>query len=454
MDNVSKISDLLAQSWRNYAKAPTTDQGLTAYRNGLTLIRTVANVVSKEALLHHDALLTSNMSWFNPINKRYLTNDAKTITGKIVGIVAAVEMTPDDVRSGKQGAGSEIAVVEMANALAKLGCSVYVFTNIDTKEAWRWCVPGKNPQYLPMDKPHAATEYIAPSSPGFIRCFSDLLLREPGDVCLDYLIVWRSYSLKKHNFNNYSKYVIFWSHDVASSASRFAYDVDGVYCLTEWHKQQLSSTLGKEYNYVVGCNGTMVDVNVPVVARSEIDHFNVCYASNYVRGLSELLSIWPSVFKAVPRAKLYVYYGRETWGQMTEDDMALLVKKLHALKAFGVTEMCETKMMPHLDLIEEFKRMSVLCYPYIGESETFSIVSAAAQQTGVITCVRRKHGLTETCSAQPKDLLELTEIRDYLIELLKTPESDLRELREKHHRASIGYTWENAAKIMLEKLLV
>lgn len=451
MDTVAKVSDLLAKSWRSYTEAPDSPQGLAAYRNGLTLTRKLADGASMEALKNRDALLVFNMSWFNPLQKRYVSNEVRKITGPIVGIVAATNISPPLVRDSKQGAGSEIAVIEVADALARLGCSVYVFTNIPHDD-WKYSVAGRNPQYLPMDKPDYDGTHIAPCSPGFARCMSDLLLREPGDVCLDHLIVWRTYSLKYHNFDNYAKKVHYWSHDVAINGTKFDFNAHSIYCLTEYHKSQLQSVFGHDYKYVIGCNGTMVDLTQPMRMRSDDEHYNVCYASNYSRGLADLLTIWPHIFKAVPRAKLFVYYGRETWGTLKPEELDLLVKKLAALRSFGVTEMCAEQMMPHAELLKEFSRMSILAYPYTGESETFSITSVAAQQTGVITAVRRRHGLVETCAAQPSDLLELNELRDYVIKILKTPENELVDIRRKHYSATNKYTWDNAAKIMMDEM--
>lgn len=443
MDNVATLSDLLANSWRTFVNSGS----IKAYKNGLALTRKIAEAITLASLQQHDSLLASNMSWYNPINKRSPI-DVSSVTGKIIGIVANTTISPNDVAESKIGAGSEIAVIEMAQALADLGHSVYVFCDIDYTKEWKFCVAGRNPQYLPMDKPETFSAFIAPASPGFVRCLSDLLLREPGNYALDHLIVWRTYKVDHVNFNNYAPLLTFWSHDVAMPGTRFDFTPNRIYTLTNYHTTQLKQAFGDDYEYVVGCNGTMVDVTKPITPRTDDTHYNVCYASNYVRGLNELLLIWPSIFKVVPKAKLFIYYGRQTWGLMKEEEMDLLVKKITALKGFGVTEMCSEKMMPHRELLSEFEKMSVLCYPYIGESETFSIVSAAAQQLGVITAVRRKHGLIETCSAQPSDLLENSEIRDYVIKILQTSESELVELREKHKAATIKYTWAEAAKLM------
>jgi len=445
MDNVGKLSDLLAKSWRSFVATGNVQ----SYKNGLTLTRKIADAITLSALKQHDSLLACNMSWYNPINKRAPVN-VESATGKIIGIVVNTKISPGDVYASKIGAGSEIAVVEMAQELANLGHSVYVFCNIDYTVEWKYCIAGRNPQFLPMDKPDHFSAFIAPASPGFYRCLSDLLLREPGDYALDHLIVWRTYHIEYVNFNNYAPKLTYWSHDVAMPGTRFDFTPHRIFTLTNYHTEQLKKTFGDDYEYVVGCNGTMVDTSMPIVPRTKETHFNVCYASNYVRGLGELLSIWPGIFKTVPQAKLFIYYGRQTWGLMNEAEMAELVKKITALKPFGVTEMCVEGALPHKELLKEFEKMSVFCYPYIGESETFSIVSAAAQQLGVITAVRKRHGLVETCSAQPCDLLENNEIRDYVVKILQTPEEELMELREKHKSATLKYTWAEAARVMAE----
>ena len=125
MDNVGKLSDLLAKSWRSFVATGNVQ----SYKNGLTLTRKIADAITLSALKQHDSLLACNMSWYNPINKRAPVN-VESATGKIIGMVVNTKISPGDVYASKIGAGSEIAVVEMAQELANLGHSVYVLSLI------------------------------------------------------------------------------------------------------------------------------------------------------------------------------------------------------------------------------------------------------------------------------------------------------------------------------------
>lgn len=435
-----KISDMLVTCWRNYSKHHTSDDGLKSFKDGLTLTRRIADGITLQSATNCDCLISSNMAWFSPINKKYYDSGVKQSIGPVIGIFVNADYNPDTVKAGKGGAGSEYAVDELANALVAQGCNVYVFTNINTDAQWKYCICGRNPQYIPLKKT-SGRDYIGPSFAGFVRCFSDLLLREPGDFALDHLIVWRTYSLQYYNFNNYAPKVHFWSHDF--SPNHFDYKVHTIYALSEYHKQKMIDVHGYTHNYVVGCNGTGVDLTQPIPRR---EHKIVCYASNYSRGLLNLLTIWPYVYKVVPEAQLRIYYSRNNWNTLTDEQLADIVKKIETLKSFGVHEVCPHEMMPHNQLLKEFNTCSILCYPYIGESETHSIVCTSAAQSGVILCVRKKHGLMDTCVAQDDVLPTDEDIKNRLIQLLQMSEDELYPMRIEHREKSKQFTWENAAK--------
>lgn len=428
------LTNILVKCWRSYKKNPEYEK--KNFENGLKVCQKIAESISSfELLKQDDFLLSTNMAWFSPINKKFQGIDIKT-----VGIFVPVNFRPSDVKEGKCGAGSEYAVIELGEALVKQGYYVYIFTHIDTDKDWKYCLAGRNPQYIPIQK-EKGRDFIGPTSAGFVNCFSDLLLRETGDFALDNLIVWRVYRQENFNFNNFSSRVHFWSHDFSKTI--FDYRVNSIYVLSEYHKQKMIENYGYEYEYVVGCNGTGVNLSEPILKRQ---NKRVCYASNYSRGLFNLLCFWPDVRARVPDAELHIFYGRQTWGNLNENQLKMITDKIEQLSSLGVVERCKNGMMPHSQLIEEFKECSVLCYPYDGESETFSIICAASGQTGVIPCVKKRHGLVETCASQAPELLSNSEICDYLIKLLLMSEEELYPLRIQARESTKEYTWENAAK--------
>lgn len=436
MSSSSNFSDILVKCWRIYQKDPSSEKGRNSYNSGLKISRKIAEeITSLKVATQDDCLLTTNMAWFSPINKKYSGK-----FGTNIGIFVDANLSPEKVKSGKCGAGSEYAVIELGDALAKLGYNVYIFTHIDVDKEWKSCLTGQNPQYIPIHK-DMGRDYIGPTVAGFVNCFSDLLLREPGDYVLDHLIVWRTYSLENVNFNNYAPKVHFWSHDFSENI--FDFSVNTIYVLSEYHKQKMTEYHGYDYEYVIGCNGTGVDLTEPIRRR---DRKRVCYSSNYSRGLFNLLCFWPEIRKAIPDAELHIFYGRETWGCLNDQQLKMVTDKIESLSNQGVVERCKNGMLPHSELLEEFKECSILCYPYDGESETFSIICAASGQCGVIPCVKKRHGLVETCSSQEPELLGNSELRDHLISLLSLSEDELYPLRVKARKSTTKYTWENAAK--------
>lgn len=434
--SASNLSDILVKCWRQYQKNPTSEKGKNNLISGLKICRKIAEDVSNlDILTFNDCLLASNMAWFNPINMKY---DLKV--GISVGIFVYTSLSPTKVMEGKCGAGSEYAVVELGDALAKLGYNVYIFTGIDTDKEWKYCITGRNPQYIPIRKDEGR-DYIGPTTAGFVNCFSDLLLREPGDYALDHLIVWRVQKLENYNFNNYAPKVHFWSHDF-TRANYFDYNVNSIYVLSEYHKTKMVELFGNDCSYVIGCNGTGVDLSKPIARRTKK---RVCYASNYSRGLMTLLDFWPKVKSEVPDAELHIFYGREHWGTLTDEQLDEIVSTIESLSALDVHERCKDGMLPHNILLNEFNECSILCYPYEGDSETFSIICASSGQLGVVPCVKKRHGLIRTCASQEPDLLEDEELLDYLIKLLKMSEDEIYPLRIKARESTKEFTWENSA---------
>ena len=421
------LNDLLVISWRKYEQT----KDIEYLHTGMRMTREAADKLDIDLLRANSDLLLTNMAHFSPIHGKM---SAKI--GQVIGFFVKSELNPSKIYTGQCGAGSELAVNEMANALSRKGFSVYIFSDINTKTEVRYCLSGRNPQYMPISK-SKEEEYIAPSMPGWVGSFDSLLLSHAGKYSLDHLIVWRTPKVEGYKFQNYAPKVSFWSHDMAVQRSlSFSFTPHVVYALTDWHISNLRSRYGN-LNYIKGCNGTGVDLSIPIKRRHGK---TVGWYSNWARGLNNLLEIWPDVLREVPDAKLRVGYGRQTWGLLEEKEIDKLEMKI---KEMNVTML---GMLPYQRMLEELEKESVIaycCHDHPGE--TFSIVMVACQQLGCIPLVRRVEGMKETVSAQDGDLLNIDEYKNKLISILKTDEDELYPLRDKYREATKHYTWDEAA---------
>src|SRR4029077_5712386 len=96
-----------------------------------------------------------------------------------------------------------------------------------------------------------------------------------------------------------------------------------------------------------------------------------------------LLDAWPAIRGAHPEAKLHIYYGRETFGQLKDHELKSLVIKIEALVNSGVVE---KGRVSHDELAKALNKASLLC----AESqfnETYGIVHAKSVAAGVIPVV-------------------------------------------------------------------
>lgn len=263
--------------------------------------------------------------------------------------------------------GSEEAIICVGNTLSKMGHTVHVYAD---------------PQLYSADK----LEYSNP------RFFNHRLFPKSSfgyDICL----CWRrtQFDICKEK----AKYVIYWPHDF----SRFVFptnNMDLASYLSKSHKEALiaSNPALKDKEFVIAGNGVDFsywdNLKIDKIRKMKIP-FKCIYASNYVRGLENLLDIWPDILKAFPNATLDVYYGRETWNCWNQEKVNQVVDKMNRLP--GVTEKGK---VGHQELAEAFCRSTFWLYPYVGGSETFCITAIKAQRSGCIPVVVKKDALLET----------------------------------------------------------
>jgi len=151
------------------------------------------------------------------------------------------------------------------------------------------------------------------------------------------------------------------------------------------------------------------------------------YTSSYDRGLEHLLDIWPAVIKAVPDAKLNIFYGWQTFDAIHADNPERQAYKEKMEKKMRYKGIVHHGRVGHRELEKWFQRCGIYAYPT--HFEEISCISAMkAQAFGAIPVVINYAALKETVKFGIKvdgDIYEKETKEKYLKKLiwaLKHPE--------------------------------
>lgn len=430
----TKASDFIVGCYRDAIdESRPIDTRKKSFKVGGKIAALLSGCTTLDKLTECDYHLAINLSYYDLIN---VTDcELKDCNSKIIAIYADTRFDPKMVKRGKFGAGSEIAIMGLSESLVSKGHSVYIFSNMDVMSNWEYGVSCVNPRFLPILR-NKESDLHGPC--GSVRSFSSIVTSRNRNI--DLLILWREGGSKNYRFDNYAKKTILWSHDF--NISTINYKPDFIYVLSETHKKFAQEKLPQyKGKYIVGCNGTFVN---PLEDFSKKVPFRCIYASSYARGLKDLLLIWPDIKSEYPLAELHVLYGRETWGVSTKDEIDEMVRMMDSHDSVH-----ELGMLPYDELVKEMTSASYLLFPYKLKAETFSIITALAQQLGTIAIVKRKDALREIALQEP-DLLDNDEFRDFTKHMMGLPEEEQHEYALKQQDHASKYTWNNCANSFLE----
>lgn len=314
--------------------------------------------------------------------------------------VCAPTMGPWTPHSAGDGiGGSEEAVINMAARLADLGHDVGVYM-----------VHGANRR--------------------FGEVFYGPLDSLPADH-IDVAIIWRRPSrieiLDRRGIRPERSYL--WLHDNLSAemVARWSHRFRKVMVLSQYHRARYPA-LPDEAVFVTSNGIDLTNFQPPDPPR---DPFQVVYGSDYARGLSEVLNSWAAIRKAVPTAKLNVFYGWQSMEKLFPDLARTLHRELDPLlRQPGVTHLGR---LGHAAVADQFRRAGVWAYP-CPYREPSCITAMKAQAGGAIPVVIPSGALRETVrfgfstkcdfdaggGAAGNDVVD--EWRHGLIELLRSPE--------------------------------
>lgn len=302
-------------------------------------------------------------------------------------------------------AGSEEAVIHCAQILANRGYRVVVYAD-PPRSAWPYTSDLSNPQYV-----HAATY---------------------GHAEYDFAIAWRRTDFE--DLLHYAKKVYFWPHDVCNGIfnigktpdnKNIEFFISGCFWLSEYHKKGFEDRIPLLSNipYVISGNGIclkdfgietknnslnhqteddvceveMEGFSWPQSDTKRANPFSCGYYSNYGRGLSSLLDIWLDVRMKYPKATLDIFYGKQTWGTISDEE---LQKMMNKIKSFAKRGVREHGKVSHAALAAHMSKTSLWVYPCNTKAETFCITAIKTQAAGMIPVVIPEGALKETVSGK------------------------------------------------------
>jgi glycosyltransferase involved in cell wall biosynthesis len=320
---------------------------------------------------------------------------------------------PNSIQSGISG--SEEAVIYMSEKLAKLGYHVTVF--------------GEPPKDSPYSTPEA--------NPRFVSWEFSLPAK------LDIGIVWRIPQAGE-NLKKFANTLYLWPHDAVDAMTLNKQQIlafDDVLWLSDWQRESWAAKYPEftKFTHIFG-NG-IEPHQFPSISAKE-NPYSCIYASNYGRGLEELVTLWPQIKEQFPKATLDIYYGWNHWGLLSPEKEKELRKKIQELEPLAVKE---HGMVGHEELAKAFEKASFWTYPCTA-LETFCITALKAQLAGAIPVICKHSGLTETCRAG----FSCSTTSDYfplLVQAMNQAEQISLESRKNIGQFVLEkFTWEKIAK--------
>ncbi|HET9899392.1 MAG TPA: hypothetical protein VFQ44_31075 [Streptosporangiaceae bacterium] len=337
--------------------------------------------------------------------------------------VCAPTMGPWTPRSADHGiGGSEEAVINMAAKLAGLGHAVGVYMV------------------------HGANQW-------FGDVFYGTLDSLPASD-LDVAVIWRRPSrigmLDRRGIRPGRAYL--WLHDnlPARMVTEWRHRFRKVMVLSRYHRTCYPA-LPDEAVFVTTNGIDLAHFQSPDPLR---DPFQVVYGSDYPRGLRYLLTSWPAIRKAVPTAKLNVFYGWQGIEKFNPQRARILHDELDPLlRQHGVAHLGR---LSHAAVADQFRRAGVWAYP-CALPETSCITAMKAQAGGAIPAVIPNGALRETVRfgfRTQRDFDnpdssshngQLGEWRQGLIELLRSPQRQLSIRRAMVPASMQAFDWSHVA---------
>jgi len=302
--------------------------------------------------------------------------------------------------------GSEEAVLYLSQELVKLGFSVFVYGELEKP------LQHNGVMWLPWNRFDTRDTF-------------------------DTLIIWRQPQLASQLK---ARQMFIDMHDALPEKIVAPYP-NAIYLFKSQYHKDLYPKVKKFY---IIPNG--IDVSQFKQAKKKDN--TVIYGSAYYRGLEALLKMWPKIREEVPKAKLNIYYGWQSWVKAEGKDELYyrITDKLAELKDQGVTE---HGRISHKELAKKYAESKVWAYP-TEFNEIFCITAVKANLAGCKPVITDVAALKETGGPDAtvietdtiyKDEYSQKLFIDGVVEALKSDHNP-----DKQIEWAQKYSWANVAK--------
>lgn len=277
---------------------------------------------------------------------------------------AGYQVAPFDSNTETGLAGTEIAIIKVAEELVKFGHHIIVSGQVKSSGVIN------------------GVEWISTED-----------LHQKYFNRLD-VIVSASYIHFLKEFKNYNAKKIFWAHNthhhswwngkVLSDADKLTTMVDHTVCLTKWHANQWANSYGIDKNKI-SIIGNGIDP-VSFIGHPEKIKGRFIWTSAKSRGLSELINNWPKIKSVLPHATLDVY--------TPEYDMVVYDE----FKLEGLEDIRFMGSVNQIALHDAMLRAEYWCY-ITDYKETYCITALEMQYARVLPIVTKVAALSETVNS-------------------------------------------------------
>jgi len=327
--------------------------------------------------------------------------------------------SPEDVY-GRGVGGAELALISLAEALAKRGNEITIYHDNNFNAIYNGV------QYR--------------NSLSFREYNHDtvVLFRNPSDIV----------------YGKYRK-LVFWSTD-QMTAGNYAEDVfpwvDFEIVISEYHRQDHILRYGIEPNFA-----KVIDLGVRLKDYSwdyKPEPYKMIYCSIPHRGAQVLGVMWNKIKKKVPEATLVLTGDYSLWGRGIRpgcEDMKARFSKLEGVQFLG--------NIPRMEMVKHQLTSEVMAYPHIpvnGLPELFCISAAECQVAGAVPVTSNEGAMPTTnewgiiAQYGTKNPYFMEDYTDLLIDTLKDRvglankrKVSMVEARKRFDWSSIAMQWES-----------
>lgn len=326
--------------------------------------------------------------------------------------------------------GSEEAVIRLKTELEKQGWDVHVYAT-----------PGKEVS----DTWHHYWEF------------------NPNDE-FDVVVAWRMPWFFDSEIKARKKYL--WMHDVMPKTEftpERLENLDKVILLSRYHRSLFPNI--PDDKVFLSSNGiTAEDFEGIEVGR---DPKRIIWMSSHVRGLQLLYDMWPDIKKAVPEAKLDIYYGWESFINVQKDNPERMLWKDEMQRQEKLLEdVTDHGKISQTQIVEEIFKSGVWAYP-CPFPEISCITALKSQAGGAVPVSSNFAALDETVQYGVKIPMQamdeetpagkwnrddIEKFKNALIDMLNNPKKQ-DEIRPEMMEWARQQSWSNVAKSWTREML-